>query len=327
MDELDSDEAFAELLSAAAPRPSPPEADAELIREAVHAEWQRVAAGRTRRRHIASFALAASVLLAVFATLNLLRDTSDDVRAQQMATIAKQFGDVLVNDRVVSGLQAAVVQGRDFVSTGSASGLALDWHNGGSLRLDENTTVEFEAANQIYLQLGRVYFDSQAGPLRAQAAGGETVEFAIRTDYGVVRHLGTQYMANVGGGELVVSVREGIVSIGGTVRAARGQQFAISRAGVLTASDTNGVDGWGWVEKSSPAVNLHGRLIHEALEWVSRESGRTIQYTSAGAEALARTESLKGDFEFEPSRALEIFMLTVDLTARIEGTVIVVSED
>jgi hypothetical protein len=74
-------------------------------------------------------------------------------------------------------------------------------------------------------------------------------------------------------------------------------------------------------------VNLHGRLIHEALEWVSRESGRTIQYTSAGAEALARTESLKGDFEFEPSRALEIFMLTVDLTARIEGTVIVVSED
>lgn len=327
MDELGSDEAFAELLSAAAPRPAPPEADAALIREAVHAEWQRVAAGRTRRRHIASFALAASVLLAVFATLNLLRDTSDDVRAQQMATIAKQFGDVLVNDRVVSGQQAAVVQGRDIVSTGSESGLALDWHDGGSLRLDENTMVEFEAANQIYLQLGRVYFDSQAGPLRAQAAGGETVEFAIRTDYGVVRHLGTQYMANVGGGELVVSVREGIVSIGGTVRATRGQQFAISRSGVLTASDTNGVDDWRWVEKSSPAVNLHGRLIHEALEWVSRESGRTIQYTSAGAEALARTESLKGDFEFEPSRALEIFMLTVDLTARIEGTVIVVSED
>lgn len=327
MDELGSDEAFAELLSAASPRSAPPEAEAALIRAAVHAEWQRVAAGRTRRRHIASFALAASVLLAVFATLNLLRDPIDDFRLQQVATIAKQFGDVVVNDQVAGSRQAAMVHGRDIVSTGSASGLALDWHDGGSLRLDENTMVEFEAGNQIYLQRGRVYFDSQAGPLSAQAAGGDAVEFAIRTDYGTVRHLGTQYMANVGSGELVVSVREGMVSIGGTVRATKGQQFAISRAGVLTASDTNGVDDWGWVEKSSPAVNLHGRLIHEALEWVSRESGRTIQYTSAGAEALARTESLKGDFEFEPSRALEIFMLTVDLTARIEGTVIVVSED
>ena len=325
--ELSSDEAFAELLGRASPRAAPPEADEALIREAVQAEWQIVSAGHARRRHITSFAIAASVLLAIFATLNLLREPVDDFGSQQMATIEKQFGDITVNYQVVNAVQMAAIEGGDFVETGPESGLALGWHNGGSLRLDESTVVAFDAENQIYLQQGRVYFDSEAGPFAARPASSDAVEFAIRTDYGVVRHLGTQYMTEVGVDELVVSVREGMVSIDGRARATRGQQFAISGSGVLSTSDTNGVDDWEWVEKSSPAVNLHGRLIHEALEWVSRESGRSIQYASAEAEALARTVTLKGDFDFEPSLALEIFMMTVDLNARQEGEVIVVSED
>lgn len=327
-EDLSSDEAFAELLGRATPRPAPPEADEALIREAVHAEWQKVSGGRARRRHITSFAIAASVLLAVFATLNLLRDPVGDFGSQQMATIEKRFGQINVNYKVVGAVQMAAIEGGDFVETGSESGLALGWHNGGSLRLDESTVVAFDAENQIYLQRGRVYFDSEAGPFSARPASGDAVEFAIRTDYGVVRHLGTQYMTEVGVDELVVSVWQGMVSIDGKARATRGQQFAISGSGVLSTSDTNGVDDWEWVEKSTPAVNLNGQLVHEALEWVSRESGRTIQYASAEAESLARTESLRGDYyDIEPSRALELFMMTVDLNARQEGEVIVISED
>jgi hypothetical protein len=42
---------------------------------------------------------------------------------------------------------------------------------------------------------------------------------------------------------------------------------------------------------------------------------------------LANQAQLRGDMELPPTRALEIFMMTVDLNARIEGEVIVVSED
>ena len=327
LEELGSDEAFAEFLGKASPRPAPPEADEALIRAAVHAEWQKVSGGHVRRRHITYFAIAASVLLAVFATLSLLRDPVGDFGNQQMATIEKQFGDINVNYQVANGVQMAAIEGGDFVETGSESGLALGWHDGGSLRLDENTVVVFETENQIYLQQGRVYFDSEAGPLSSQPASSDAVEFAIRTDHGVVRHLGTQYMTQVAAGKLLVSVREGMVSINGKARATAGQQFAISGSGVLSTSDTNGVDDWEWVEKSTPAVNLNGRLVHEALEWVSRESGRKIQYTSDGAEALAKDAQLRGNMVLPPTRALEIFMMTVDLNARIEGEVIVVSED
>jgi len=327
--ELRSDEAFAELLGNAPPRAAPPASDEALIREAVHAEWQKVSGRHVRRRHITSFALAASVVLAVFVTLNLLRAPIGDIRNQQMATIEKQFGEISVNSRIANAVQLAAIEGGDLLETGSESGLALGWHDGGSLRIDENTMVEFEAVNQIYLKYGRVYFDSEDGPLSSQPANGGAVELSIRTDHGVIRHLGTQYMTRVGADELVISVREGVVSIDGkvTARASAGQQFAISASGSLTINDTNGVDDWEWVEKSTPAVNLNDHSVAEALAWVSRESGRTISYASESAEIVARQALLRGDMELPPTRALEIFMMTVDLNARIEGEEIVVSED
>jgi ferric-dicitrate binding protein FerR (iron transport regulator) len=327
--ELRSEEAFVELLSKAPPRPSPPAEDEALIRAAVHAEWQKVTAGNVRRRHFTTYALAASVVLAVFATLNLLRDPVAEIGDLQMASVDKQFGAIGVNSQITNGGQLAAIEGGDLVETGSDSGLALGWHDGGSLRIDENTTVVFEAENQIYLKDGRVYFDSESGSLSSQAQTSGTANLSIRTDHGMVRHLGTQYMTAVADDELVISVREGVVSIDGnvTARASAGQQFAISGSGALTINDTNGVDNWEWVEKSTPAINLDGRLVAEALEWVSRESGRTISYESEEAELVANQARLRGNMELPPSRALDIFMMTVDLNARIEGEVIVVSED
>ena len=329
LNELRSDDAFAELLGKASPRPAPPSMDEALIREAVHAEWQLVSGRQLRRRHITSFALAASLLLAVFATLNLLRAPVSDIRNQHMATIEKQFGEINVNSRIANAVEMAAIEGGAVVETGPESGLALGWHDGGSLRIDENSMVVFEAVNQIYLDFGRVYFDSEQSSLSSRPAKRGAVELSIRTDHGVLRHLGTQYMARAGADALVISVREGVVSIDGDIiaRASAGQEFAISASGSLTINDTNGIDDWEWVEKSTPAVNLNGRFVAEALAWVSRESGRTVRYASDAAEMVANEAQLRGNMELPPTRALDIFMMTVDLNARIEGEVIVVSED
>ena len=107
IDELRTDEAFAELLGKAPPRPAPPASDEAMIREAVHAEWQQVAGGRVRRRNITTLALAASVLLAVFATLNSLREPVVEISDFQMATIEKQFGEIRVNSLPASSAQMA----------------------------------------------------------------------------------------------------------------------------------------------------------------------------------------------------------------------------
>jgi len=329
IDELRTDEAFAELLGKASPRPPPPASDETMIREAVHAEWQQVAGGHVRRRNITTFALAASVLLAVFATLNSLRQPVVDISDLQMATIEKQFGEVRVNSLPASSAQVAAIEGGDLLETGDDSGIALGWHDGGSLRLDENTIVVFEAENQIYLQQGRIYFDSESSPLSSQIANTNVVDLQIRTEHGVIRHLGTQYMTSVDADELVVSVRDGVVSIVGnvTARALAGQQFAITSSGELAPGETNGVDDWEWIEKSTPAVNLDGRLVSEALDWVSRESGRQIRYASDEAKSLAQDATLAGNYDMEPTLAMKLFIQTVDLNAEIDDEVIVVSEE
>ena len=277
--------------------------------------------------------MAASVLRALFATLNLLRDPVVDIGDLQMASIDKQFGEISVNSWIANAGQMAAIEGGDLVETGSDSGLALGWHDGGSLRLDENTLVVFEAADQIYLQSGRVYFDSETGLLSSQATTAGAANLSIRTDHGVLRHLGTQYMTRVDGDDLVISVREGVVSIDGNVkvRASAGQQFAISGSGELSINDIDGFGGeWKWVEKSAPAVNLEGRLISDALSWVASESGYKVHYDSAGAQSVATQEILRGfplKMDIEPTRALYLFMETVDLNAQIEGELIVISEN
>ena len=339
--DVDSDAAFEALLKKSPPRAAPPPGDEAAIRAAVQEEWQRVTGRVARRRRFTSLAIAASVLVAVFATLNLLRDPVPAFDEQVVATAAHAFGEVrLVEPGGASTELAAsivgsggfAIGGLDVVETGPDSGLALDWHGGGSLRLDANTRVVFEAQDRVFLARGRVYFDSVANPVDAYAANAGPADFALRTGHGMLRHLGTQYMTSVRGDVVSVAVREGSVTFAGSgvsARAAAGQQVIIEAGSAdIEAIDGYG-DAWAWVERTSPAVDLDGRLVLDALRWVSRESGRTLEFRSAEAERLAgETElrGLQGRLRMEPTRALELFMLTVDLEAQVDGGRIVISE-
>jgi hypothetical protein len=329
--ELRSDEALAELLSKAPPRMVPPKSDEQEIRRVVHAELQKVIRQDGRRRHTVSFALAASVLLAVFAGLNLLRNPLPDFESLQLASIERQFGDISIATRgPADSARVAAIEGGDIVETGNASGFALAWHGGGTLRADENTVVVFEAENQIYLREGRVYFDSVNSG--AELPQSDAREFLIRTDSSIIRHIGTQYMTEVSTDGTTVSVREGIVSVAGAAgsrRALTGQQLAISGSGTFSVNEISGHDDeWQWIMKTTPPINLDGRPVSQALNWVSRESGLSVVYASEAAESLADQTELRGmqsELDLQPTRALELFMMTVDLEARIDDGSIVVS--
>ena len=122
--EFRSDQAFADLFDSASPRPMPPVADEAQVRDAVYAEWQGLMKARSRRRHFSSMALAASVLLAVFVGLGLLRDPTESFRAQQVATIGQQFGPVIIRTQgEIAGSDVASIKGSDIIETRSDAGL------------------------------------------------------------------------------------------------------------------------------------------------------------------------------------------------------------
>ena len=330
--ELRSEQAFVDLFGSASPRPAPPAADEAQIRDAVQAEWRSQVQRRTRRRQFTALALAASVFLAVIVGLGLVRDPGGSFAAQQVATIGQQFGSVIIRTQgKIAGNAVASINGSDIVETRADAGIELGWHDGGSLRLDENTIVVFEAVDQIYLQKGRVYFDSVDSPLSTRVAQSGLVELRIRTDNGVVSHLGTQYMISANEDGLTISVREGEVSYNEMQKLAKaGEKLEVSVDGSVEIEETEVYgDEWQWIEKTAPAVKLDGRRLSEALNWVGRETGHSIEFASPAAKTIADDFSLvgfDGEVSLNPTWALYVLAETADLNVRIDGGVIVVRE-
>ncbi len=315
--DLRSERALEELLGKAKPRPMPPQQDEEIVRQAVRAEWDRVSTRRIRTRRVTQFALAASVLLAVFVSLNALRGPFNGNRLEQVASIERQFGVI------------TIMSDGEAVQTGMESGLTLAWNDGGSLRLDQNTHLEFVSDTELYLQSGRIYFDSMPSGVPIVITDPDTAKLTIRTDAGTVRHYGTQFITQVNGDELSVLVREGRVSIEGArvkETASVGERLTLSRNGQATVDAIELTGGaWRWIEKTSPSLTLDNRPIFEFLTWVSRETGQPLQM-SASVKETVNTETLTGVYDMEPSTALNTYMQTTGLTWKIEDGVIVIGD-
>ena len=326
---LSSDDAVEELLGQAAPRPTPPDADTEAVRKAVHAEWQKVTTRRRSRVHWTRFGVAASILIAVLFALDTLR--INGVEPVQVATIDKQFGLV----RVI-GEDSFVLQSDDLarlvvgqvLDTGLESGIGLTWGAGGSLRLDANTRVNLVSETEVFLASGRIYFDSEPA---LTALPGADAKLTIQTEFGEVSHVGTQYMAHADTAALTISVREGEVEVrparGGVATAGRSQQIAVSSRGTSNFANirTHG-SAWQWIEKTSPETDLDGRSVHEFLNWVSRETGMALSYENEVTESFATQELLRGRLATGPREALEFWMLGTDLEWRIDAGVIYVNK-
>ena len=322
------DDAVEALLEKAVPRALPQDQDEKIVRDAVQAEWQAVTGKYRTRRRMTYFAIAATVVLGVAVSFNALQVT--DVRAVQVATISKSHGSIYL-----LGEQSELHEMRDLssitagqiIETGGNAGIGLKWGNGGSLRVDQNTRIEFKSPELVYLDWGRIYFDSQ--PAQLVAAIKES-RFEIQTEHGSVKHLGTQYMTGVGSSELTVSVREGEVEVDGAyvdkVVAVAGQQLIVTGG---TRPSVLNIDGygaaWDWIETTAPNVSMDGRSTFEFLKRIGRETGLTIEFDSEAAEMLARDGVLHGTIDMDPRDELEFRMSGEDLSYRIDGGIIYVS--
>lgn len=322
-----SDESLERLLARATPRPVPGSHDARLMRNAVHAEWQSVIRKRRRYRRTVALAIAASVVTAIGLVLNTLRVPGPDRTA--VATVARSFGSLYTvgqQSELHVAEQLAELRAGETILTDGDSGVALAWNTGGSLRIDASTRITFASDTEIELHSGRVYFDSD--PFGADN-GSTAGPLAIRTQFGIVSHLGTQYMAATDGRSLAVSVREGRVAIDGSrhdATAAAGQQLRLTDTGrpVVVAVSPYG-EPWAWVENTAPPIEMDGRNLHDFLRWAARESGLELRFADPAAEQIATTTILKGRVDAAVREAVSIRLQTTDLEARIEDGVISVS--
>ncbi|MCG8369143.1 MAG: FecR family protein [Proteobacteria bacterium] len=327
MSEIERD-ALEDLLRQAEPRPVPAPGDLASAREAVRDEWLAVTGRRKARRRATGFAIAATLVIGVFAAINVLRMPA--VGVVRVATIEKRFGSVYLlveQDELRPTDDLANVMSAQTIVTGDDAGLALAWDGGGSLRVDGNTRLRFENERDVLLEHGRIYYDSKDSLVAGTDAGG-VPQFRVLTGYGEIRHVGTQYMTQSNADGLVVSVREGRVAIDGiyhdrTVAAGEQATLVGRQQPSVLGIDRSG-PAWDWIERTTPAADVDGRTLHEFLVWVSRELGLGLRF-EGDAETIAHDAILRGRIDAGPSEALGLRVATAALSWRIEEGVVYIS--
>ena len=302
-----------DLLREVGTRSEPPPEIAAAVRYAVHAEWQSMVAQRTRQKRTMWVGMAASVAALVFALAAVLKFTAaPELSAPvQVAAIVKTDGllqiaegsawrDVHVGEALMSGT---------VVRTGHAAHSALNY-NSISVRIDQDTLLTVNAADQITLERGRVYIDapvSQNAPL------------TIKTRAGDFTHLGTQYQVQAVGDKIVLSVRDGRVLLmrdTGRHEAAAGEQLEIDAQSQLSRAAISPLDAsWLWALQAAPSFDIENKSLAKFLEWVARETGKTIRYATPEAQKQAEQLILRGTVStLNVEQAFKAVMTTTGLT-------------
>ena len=311
---------------AARERPGPA-AEAAAF-SALHSEWRSRTVAH-RRRRLVSFAAAAAASLAVAAIGYVWLTRPVLTVPVALATIEQVEGDDVTwrDDRSQAQALGArrVIEVGQRLATGQASRIALHWHDGGSLRLDASSRVEFVSQDALRLTAGRLYFDSAV-----DASGRPPPTLAVHTPAGEVVHIGTQFMISVASEEVVLSVREGQVKVvtgdGFELVVAANEELDLRPDGTRRMSAIDGYGPrWEWAADIAPPIELEGRSIFDIVAWAARETGRRVVYETPIAESRARDNELHGIDRRSPDGILTLLPYLTELDYESRGEAIVVS--
>jgi ferric-dicitrate binding protein FerR (iron transport regulator) len=317
LDSQDEDE-IQRLLREVGHRDEPTPEMMQVVRAAVHSEWQSMVAQRVahkrRLTHRFTWGVAASVVVGFGALLLFRYVAVEKLDAVQVASIVKvqstSAGNVQVRASggetwrdVIAG--EALISGSE-VRTDPDTRVALVFGKGLSLRVDASTHLKMLAADQISVEHGRIYIDSPTNVV---------APLLVKTAFGSVNHLGTQYQVQVSNNRLTISVREGRVAVvGGYGKAqlAANESAVYTEQGEIARTAIASQDAsWIWATQAAPTFAIDNRSLASFLDWVARETGRTVAYATPQARVQAEQLILRGSVEkLSPDQALQAVLAT-----------------
>lgn len=307
-----NDASIEALLREVGARDEPSAAAASDVMSAVHAEWLTIVQQRRRQQRVVAWRIAAGVTLAVLVSTFSYRFMAPE--PAQIASIAHIDGQLLASSDDTSAQARAVgesIRVGDTVQTDSQSRAAVSFPDGLSLRLDHNTQLRVHDAASVTLASGAVYIDAPPGLPSANA-------LTIETAAGSVQHVGTQYEVRTQADAMLVSVREGRVVVSNANTSdtgAAGQVLRLTTAGELTRSTLDATDSrWQWALQAAPLFDIDNQSLAAFLQWIARETGRHVVYSSPQAEAAATAVKLRGSIDgLDADSALAAVLSTTQL--------------
>jgi len=315
--ETERERLLRQLFARAEPRPQPPASDTEQIRQAVLEEWETVTGRRIWRKRAAFGAAAAAALVAAFVYVG--GGPVPTGPAPLVAHVEQVQGVVTTATGARLGAGSGVVAGTRLDSGEGQVGFRLA--SGGSLRIAPHSRVVLVGSDEAQLLAGALYFDSE---------DQRSAEFAIVTDLGRVRDVGTQFLVRLDDERLDVGVRAGLVNVTRGTRsdtASAGERLVATQAtNDLRRDSISTVGGdWEWAERLAPPFDTNGRTLGEFLEWFSAQTGRTVVFADAALERTKLPAVLSGSVRDEsPMQKLSAVLATNGLTYVLDGERVVI---
>lgn len=320
---------IARLLRLAGPRPAVPTERAERVRNVVQSKWRAKVRARRRMRRVLALLPAAAALAVAFSLWpssphpTLVSPTPLVARVEVLTGTGAQTLVPGATHLSRLGAGGAVFAGTT-VLTGADGHAAFRLSNEISLRLDSGTRVRMKSPSELHLEKGKVYIDNAADSI-------ERVAVTIRTPLAVVKDVGTQFEVRLSGQSLRLRVREG------TVVLHRGDQTESADGGTEVTVDADETSQrrtiplygpeWEWVMQIAPNLDIEGRPLEDFLSWISRETGRQIQFESEELQESASSIVLHGTIDgLSLEDALDTILPTCGLTHRAVGGKITIRE-
>jgi len=307
----DSSDTLTALLKLAGPSAEIEDDIEKRVYANVRREWSRGRSRSTTVRWALPLALAASVLI-VF-SLNE-SDTVPQVRAVGSVAVAAGDAGLAVGDSVYTG---------DVLDTSNQRGMSLALRDGISLRIDAETLLKIDAADEFTLVAGRIYIDT--GDLIYADS-----HVTVITASGTAMDVGTQFSVRFDDANMSVVVREGQVDLreGRRIYSAhRGDKVTV-RPGTVAHFETIPVVGehWDWASALAPAFEIENKSLLDFLKWVSRELGLELKIESDAMRMETMRPRLHGSIDgMSPQEALDAVLATTQFKYSIDSDTITIS--
>jgi ferric-dicitrate binding protein FerR (iron transport regulator) len=311
-----NDDGFAKLISTAGRRETPPDyAYEQTLRVATEA-WEKKV--RARRWRLASSLAASIALIASLGVWQITREPVTIGTPSIVATLDRTLGTLerRTSEReweVMSESSARTIAAETHLRTRADASAGLLLQGGQSLRLAGATEVVLQSSSKVRLITGKAYMDTGN-------ALNRSVE--LLTEAGTAIDIGTQFEVFYRDQRFRLRVRDGTVMLqrgNDEIHSTAGEQLAIGPDGAVKRTFVELADpDWQWAEALAPTPEIEGRPLSTLLDWVRRETGRSILY--ADREIQRRTEHtiLHGSIEgLAPLDALRVMLATTDFDYRL----------
>ena len=295
---------------------TPPES-ARVYNE-VHRQWKKSKPQAGIRRWAMPLAFAA----AVFMTIAVITQPSpiEPVNVP-VGTIARVIGDDSAGALPEVG---HLIYPGETLSTGPRQGLSLSLRRAESLRIDAQTILVVQSADEFRLVRGRIYADTGDFIYRDQG-------LVINTSMGSVTDVGTQFSVSAADESIVVAVREGRVDVdqgSEQLVAVAGERLLVHRKDGATVDTLAAHDSyWDWVTTLAPEFDIENKSLLDFLRWASRETGRELVFETNELQMSAMRTDLHGSVSgFDPLEAVRSVLATTKFKYRIEHDKIVIEQ-